>query len=221
MWPVFPSGDPRIEQVDQAWWLVTGRITTSIVPDAYDEANAMVARMLGFVRAVDPRQGVVRLAGPYIDPTGQRGTIVSVGTAGSDARVFAPTIIGGAGPPRPPPGPPIVVLAESDDAVRDILDLIGPHPLDFFTLFKVYEIVRDEVSRGGIITQGWATDEELRTFTESSNRHEISGRAARHARLSGQPSGRAMSLGQAQTLVLRIANRFLFHRAEEAGVWFA
>lgn len=56
---------------------------------------------------------------------------------------------------------------------------------------------------------GWASHREINTFSESADRREISGSDARHARLPGSPSGRAMSLREARDFMFDLAKKWL------------
>lgn len=133
-----------------------------------------------------------------------------------------------------PPGPAFIRLggvwgrsnatwerAQRRRAVRDLW-LAGQYPqvalaLDFlgssrdqptlFDLYKVYEIVRSDVDAATL--KAWSMSGELKTFTESVNRFEVSGKAARHAVLPGRPSGRAMTRRAAHDLIRRLMRSWL------------
>jgi hypothetical protein len=69
-------------------------------------------------------------------------------------------------------------------------------------------VVRDDL--GGtkrLMSSGLAVPKALDTFTESANRSKISGHAARHARVGGQPSGRSTDLVSARHLIRSLVER--------------
>ena len=82
--------------------------------------------------------------------------------------------------------------------------------LDWSDLYKVFEIIRHVVGDEDTIkASGWASHREINTFSESADRREISGSDARHARLPGSPSGRAMSLREARDFMFDLAKKWL------------
>jgi hypothetical protein len=58
-------------------------------------------------------------------------------------------------------------------------------PLGWVELYKVFEIVRDSAPKADLATMVNAGD--LKAFTASANRPDISGSDARHARIAGDP----------------------------------
>jgi hypothetical protein len=80
-----------------------------------------------------------------------------------------------------------------------------------FDLYKVYEIVRADVDPATL--KSWGMSDELKTFTESVNRFEVSGKAARHAVLPGAPSGRKMTGSAAYVLIRRLMRSWLDWKA--------
>jgi hypothetical protein len=81
--------------------------------------------------------------------------------------------------------------------------------LDWFDLYKIYEIVRANV--GGqkpLEAKNWVRPSDLSAFSASANLPSISGAAARHARLSGDPK-HTMSLHQARTTINHLVAAWL------------
>ncbi len=76
----------------------------------------------------------------------------------------------------------------------------------FLSLYKVFEIIRDDC--GGekeMILRNYCTKNELDSFKASSNHPELSGEAARHALMPGQPNmNRQISLEEGKNLMTRI-----------------
>ena len=82
--------------------------------------------------------------------------------------------------------------------------------LDWSDLYKVFEIIRHVVGDEDTIKgQRVGIPQKINTFRESADRREISGSDARHARLPGSPSGRAMSLREARDFMFDLAKKWL------------
>lgn len=88
-----------------------------------------------------------------------------------------------------PPGSAYLALVAPNPHVAGVLDLMGGAQAapGWVELYKVYEIIRDNLRPDTIEGSGWATRTELSAFTASANRSDVSGTDARHARQSGGP----------------------------------
>jgi hypothetical protein len=115
--------------------------------------------------------------------------------------------------PEPPPkGPRYVKLAALDPDVADVLRVLGqPGPLDWYDIYKAWEIVEHAV--GGwpqVVTRGWATKADLDRLTASANHPGISGDEARHARMPGTPGpNRTMAMNEADAMVRRLVTNWI------------
>jgi hypothetical protein len=103
------------------------------------------------------------------------------------------------GVPTSQPAPPALsylALVASHPHVAEVLDLMGAgmEAPSWVELYKVYEILRDDVRLDKIETHGWATGTEISAFTASANRSDVSGIGARHARQPGGPPKRTMTI---------------------------
>jgi len=98
-------------------------------------------------------------------------------------------------------GPKYLALASQHPDAAEALALIGKTELNWVELWKVYEIIRDNIKPAKIDNKGWATKQEHGRFTGSANHPGASGADARHARLSGGPPSRTMSLQQARHFI--------------------
>jgi hypothetical protein len=97
--------------------------------------------------------------------------------------------------PPPPVGPRLFALADTSSVVADALALLGtPASLGWFELCKLYEIVTHEVD---VVAAGWTSQADMKAFTASANRHDVSGAEARHARNSGAMPRRTMTISEA------------------------
>ena len=170
-----------------------------------------------FVRDGNPAQ--VHLV--VHDEVRLRDSVTAVIPTTADARLgaFDATVQSDGVPLQPSPseGPSHMRRAASDKDVDDLLALVGKaERLSWSELYKVFEIIRDSVGRGGdgLVKTGWTTKAELSAFTGSADHHLVSGiHEGRHARQSGGPPKRTMTLDEAQGYIRDLARRWLDSRA--------
>jgi hypothetical protein len=213
---LFREGEPKVAQEGSDYY-----ITSASFDDLFQDggllnetALSLLRHANGIARAISSGYRPVTLVGRFTDESGGTTQVIAAASAEMRMKASAVAIVisGGVEQPAPPtPGPGYMQKVASNAAVREVLEILGkPVPeLDWFDLYKVYEIIRDDVGRSAIIANGWATSGEVNVFTESANRPEVSGDGARHARLPGQPSGRSMNLGEGAELVKRVAVAWL------------
>lgn len=185
------------------------------------EAERRLELMNGAMRAFDANAGLVRLTGRLWDSGTPHVVVVPI-TA--HARATA-TVVGVAvatvdGHPIDPPPPPArgwFALAESNPNVADVLRLRATGALDWANLFKMVEIIKWDVkgARTGskeIVSRGWATPTQLSAFGASANREDVSGDAARHARLPGDVPTNVMTLDEGQHFVHGLVHSWLMEQ---------
>ncbi len=108
---------------------------------------------------------------------------------------------GGAVPNPQLPGSRYLAVAANDPDVAEALTIMGKAEPNWVDLYKVYEIIRDNIRPAKIEDNGWATKQDQSMFTGSANRQDVSGSDARHARTSGPPPTRTMSLHDARGFI--------------------
>jgi hypothetical protein len=176
-----------------------------------DAAEVVLTRVNGWAISADPAQRPVRLSGSVVSGEGRRHAIVRAGTAEARWRVFGPAIQAeGAPQPPPAPGPRVVAAAETNTAISDVLTLVGSHPHDFYTLYKIFEIIEHEAAAE--LYGKWTTKSEAKRFTMSANSRAASGMAARHAILGKAPKDQPMAIEEGRQYVLQLADKFLRSR---------
>lgn len=84
-----------------------------------------------------------------------------------------------------------------------------PDALNWTQLYKVFEIVRDDVKPQSLIDLGWASATEISAFTGSANRPDVSGAGARHARMGGPLPRRQMSEDVARDFISRLVTSWI------------
>jgi hypothetical protein len=235
---LFPNGDPSITQDpndDGRYFLNTSALDALFAePGAmHAAACALLVRLVGAARLEDDSFRSVQLVGRYDRPrpggvdtkiyvhdtavVRDRVTVVAVESIESHARVGTPTISidGQSFEPAPPRGPRYLTFAHDHPDVAELLTLIGnADRLGWVELYKAYEIIRDAVSggRNGIPTLAGRLDipeSEIKRFTGSANRPDVSGPDARHARQSGPPPKQSMTLPDGRHFIRDLARRWL------------
>lgn len=206
---LFREGRPAVAVDDDGHYL------SFVAPDEllddgarlYKIASSLLRQVNGVARVLRSDFRPVALVGHFHDEVGRQHAVVLAETAEARARVFSPSVAvdGQQATALPAPGPGYLELAGTHPDVAEALALLGeagPAP-DWVELFKVLEIVRDNV--GGLKPlkrQGWVAASDLDAFTASANRPDISGVQARHARTSPKPPRkRTMTLIEARQMI--------------------
>jgi hypothetical protein len=212
---LFSDGDPLVTKDPSGRYYVESSVLLDsngqFDPDA---AGALVRRMNGVARSTHRGFLPVR-QGQYTAPDGRahvfgKGSIFmrSLGN-----KAFEPVESAGpAAPESSSKGLRYLRLAEQDADVADVLRVLGqPEPLDWYDIYKVWEIVEHAV--GGwrqVEAKGWATKPDIDRLTASANHPGISGDEARHARMSGAPGpSRTMTVSEADALVRRLVANWI------------
>ena len=102
-------------------------------------------------------------------------------------------------------GPAYLDVASLDANVRQVLKMLGSDFAGWMTLYKVYEVIRDDGDPAS-----WATKAEYRAFTGSANHPVVSGPAGRHVRApSSSPPKRTMTIDEARAFIQRVARAWI------------
>jgi hypothetical protein len=180
-----------------------------------DAAEALLKRINGAARAIDHSYQPVKLKGHYTGPDG--AAFVSGPTATQMIRPNQRATVlhlrnGVPVPKSPPKGPRYVRLAEQDPNVADALRILGqPEPLDWYDIYKIFEIVQNVVGGPKEIEKGgWAREADLDRLKASANHPGISGDEARHARMKGTPGpDKGMTIREADDLIRRLVANWI------------
>lgn len=90
-------------------------------------------------------------------------------------------------------------LSKSDKAVADALHFFRENT--WISLYKVYEIIRDDVGNKDVILRnGWVTKKGLKRFTQTAQSRAALGDAARHAS-NKPPPAQPMPFHEAESLI--------------------
>jgi hypothetical protein len=116
---------------------------------------------------------------------------------------------------RKPRGPRYLDQAASHPDLGELLALLGnAEQLTWIELYKAYEIILHAVSGGKKGMQTLAAkqavpEDQINAFMGSANCPDVSGADARHARLSGGPPTRSMTLPDGRHFIRDLARRRL------------
>ena len=213
---LLPSGDTRVVKEGDRYYLASTEIDRrpeGVEP--YQIAVEVLQRVNGLARAQNPKFQPVELNGHYDDGEAHHVVVADIATIRARAHVAAAGVVttadGDVVPPPPPEGPLRERAAASSPNVEEALTILGkPDAANWGTwLNKVYEIVRDDVKPRSISDLGWASQRDIKAFTGSANRPEVSGAHARHARLPGEPPRRQMSQDEAEAFIGRLVTSWI------------
>ncbi|OBF98897.1 hypothetical protein [Mycolicibacter sinensis] len=216
---LFADGDVRIVRDDErdAYYLTAAELDSADDEDVYFTIEALLKRINGSARTLTPDFQPVRYARKY---TTNGGIVIQPATVQLKIRVsltVSAVVRGPDGEPQPtspPPGATHLALAASDGTVDEVLARMAGD-LDWFNLFKVYELVRDDSTKpSSIAGMGWATENEQSAFRASANRPDISGEDARHAvSPNTKRPKRTMNLAEGQAWVCNLVSNWLAWKA--------
>ena len=210
------TGDVRVvhDADEDAYYLsATGMDNPPEGTAFYDIARRLLTYInaVGRVNRADIRP--VELSGRYSTPTGQHHVVAPLGAELRLRGHAVAVVVGPDGQPEPAPPSPWpgrLTLAERNEDVREVLEILGrlERP-GWGDLFKIHEKVQDSINRS-IPKMGWASKADDDAFGPSANRRDISGRDARHARREKRPlPKRTMTIEQGRQYISDIVAKWL------------
>jgi hypothetical protein len=214
---LFAVGDVRVSHDDEGYYLTAPAIDNP-PPETkfYEAAQARLLQLNGLARLDDPYFRPVTLSGKYTDGERQHQVISpkSIASAFRPGRLTVTvTNPDGTVVPGPPsPWPDRVRVAVTDSAVARVLRIMARNDdLDWYDLYKIYEIIRRDV--GGqrkLYKRGWTTYSKDRSFKASANRYDVSGDAARHAvDEHAEPAKKTMTIDEGRAYISKLVTRWL------------
>jgi hypothetical protein len=100
-----------------------------------------------------------------------------------------------------------IALAGQSENVADALRFFCEQ--NWINLYKIYEIVRDDV--GDLHRCGWVTKKAIKRFTQTAQSRDALGDAARHASDKYKAHPKPMSLSEAKSFIRTILLNWLHH----------
>ena len=220
---IFHDGDPKVSKDSEGRYGIESSTFDSLdeATEVSAEARRLLTTMNGAAKALDASYRFVELAGQFQDEHGLHAVLqVDNISMRSRASNVVLSIDGVEMEPPPSPARAWHDLAKGNKDVEGALRLLGTVELDWVALYKLVELVEHDVAggtKGGakmIREKGWATKPEQSAFGAAADRPDVSGDAARHARIGGPPPKRAaMTLVEARQFVHRLVRSWLDWRS--------
>ena len=151
---------------------------------------------------------------------GGRNTFVITKTAKHRIRTFPATITGTkkCGTKKiHHPAEPIAnwfPQAIKDEAMTKALRLRNSDNLAWVDLYRIYEVVEDDIGKSTIVEKGWSTKEALRQFKHTANSVAAVADQARHGKERTQPPKKAITLSEARGLIDTILKGWLEYKVK-------
>jgi len=207
------SGPHRVNLDDEGEFVLS-----STEFDGLSDATDVKSRADAIVRRIN---GSYRLSGQSYDPVQATGSLkdggrrhavviadtVTVRVSVGDVHVLADGTV------KAPPQSAAsrrVGRAASDPAVSEALEVIGDADVDWPRLYKVYEIVKDDVGgQSDVDSLPGVSSAERSAFSASANRPDVSGDGARHARMGGDRPKQTMTLAEGRDFIGRLVDAWI------------
>ncbi|MDW7972794.1 MAG: hypothetical protein RMI01_06285 [Thermodesulfovibrio sp.] len=113
----------------------------------------------------------------------------------------------------------LIFAAKKDNSIEKALQFFSKNT--WIDLYKVYEIIRDDV--GGehqIVANNWATKNDLERFSRTAQSKDAIGDDARHASKKYTPPAKPMSFNEAKELKKRILIKWLNYKNINLAQYF-
>jgi hypothetical protein len=185
-------------------------------------ANRILDVINGAARLVFSSFQPVGVAAVVEPTTGDRHISVAINEGLRIRSKVGAVIVHADGTPTPPPTQPIVSndwlrLALDDEAVAQVLRLLGKKQVTWFDLYKLMELLE---ARGGrsVLAAAMISKNELGRFTQTANSMGALGDLARHARPSIPAPKHPMRLSEASVMLHKWARAWLANRSPRAAV---
>lgn len=177
---------------------------TALVYDAWQRINELIAIMNGAARVEGGALHEITLAGvAYEDGMGKWQHFPNVARMRAVGRALRAT---------PPDPSELISVALSDKAAAKGLRLVS-RDLDWCNLYRIFEVVADEVQESDIVRSRWATAAQINAFKCSANNESVTGDDSRHGGSRRGTSQNTMELADAQHMIKRILRGWLSSKA--------
>ena len=109
-----------------------------------------------------------------------------------------------------------ILLGLNDITAAKALRLFS-RDLDWITLYKIYEVIEKDLTKCRMVSNGWATKDEIKAFKGSANHPSVSGDDSRHSVLRGPTPQLQLHLADARHLIKRILRQWLHSKVPGCG----
>ena len=225
---LFAEGDLRVVRDGEDYYLTAPDIDNP-PPDTefYKVASARLSELNGLAHLEDPAFRRVRLSGKYSDGD-KLHQVISPQPAKLTIRMGRPTMTmltanGDVIPNPPSRWPGRAKLAQTHAAVGRVFRIAERNEdLDWYDLYKIHEIIRDDIKSDDIGAKGWenkieklgwSTKVKDSAFTASADRFDVSGESARHAvTRHAEPPKHTMTLREGRDYIRNLVMRWVDYR---------
>ncbi|WP_202841514.1 hypothetical protein [Luteimonas saliphila] len=108
-------------------------------------------------------------------------------------------------------------LAVADPNVAKVFRLLAPPPASWATLYKVYEVIVDDMKGPACISQAaWATERAMGRFKHTANSPKTIGDLSRHGTEPTEPPAAPMPLSEARSMVLTLVHNWLRYKQQSS-----
>jgi hypothetical protein len=109
-------------------------------------------------------------------------------------------------------------LAERDEVVGRVLGTLGAGSLDWSTLYKVIELIREDCGgEGNFVSRPWCSRREYELFKRTANSPGAIGKDARHGVEKTEPPKKPMTLVEAQAFVRKVVRAWVLAKLGRHG----
>jgi hypothetical protein len=202
----FDRGQVVVRRDGDQGWMESPEFRDLTEPgDVQRVSGNLLSEMNGAAALVDASYRRVELTDQFSDGSGSNFVLLS-GAFEARIRLTAEAEVRGVDgelvpppPPPPTPGPEYLAIARREQNVREVLELLGGGPGDWATMYKIFEVIRDDGNH-----KRWGTKSEYSAFTASACLPSVSGPSARHARGGPKPQ-RTMTIHEGRAFIRRVA----------------
>jgi len=110
-----------------------------------------------------------------------------------------------------------VSMSLTDKNIRDVMTLLSINPIDWSTLYKIFEIVVNDLGRLNQIPESFnITRSKLRLFKRTANHQDAVGiKNSRHAAIKTEPPSKNMEKVEAENLIKALASNWIIFKNKQ------
>lgn len=213
-----------VEEREKFFLLSTDFASDANASEINDKAGTLLAILNGAARlALRGRTPIVSAGPERIRDDGQREVFLFA-EATVEVRAFAHlTVRDAAGnvihQSKPADSVPSwIELGRTTSGVSKALRLYGQAQHDWVSLYRIYEVIKEDVGTQLIYAEGWVTKAAITNFSRTANHPEAAGDAARHGATNDQPPPNPMALSEACAIIELLLHRWLDYKANPTSI---
>lgn len=214
----FSSSERRVVVENNRYYLNSEKFNSlTEARDVLEEGHRLISMLNGIAKLEVSNWVNIQIAGVSREEHGgSRHQFIFPEPIAARARVSANlTVIGQDGSVvedrQPPRTQRILNLTLQDDKVEKVLRLYGSGEASWVNIYRIFEVIQSDIG-GLLVSQGWATQSEINTFTQTANSAQAVGDEARHGHNKIPAPRRPLTLKAARNLIARITNTWLDYK---------